>query len=198
MNATRHLGLIAALAIASVFPAAGTASGPGDLPQTAVLPSASAPAFEARMRALWQGIVAGNGGPAMPAFFPRSAYVQVKAISNPVADYRDRLLANFSADVRAAYDYLGRGGRATFVSVRVPHQWSWIAPGGCYNRVGYWHAPGSRLVYRQGGRIRSFGVYSLISWRGEWYVVHLAGYDTPGTVLDPASGAGAFGPPGGC
>ncbi len=105
---------------------------------------------------------------------------------------------NFAADVHAAHRLLAEGGAATLRYVSVPREWAWIAPGGCYNRVGYWHAPGSRLVYRQGGRIRSFGIYSLISWRGQWYVVHLGLWDRPGTVLDPSSGMGTYGPPGGC
>jgi len=64
--------------------------------------------------------------------------------------------------------------------------------------VGYWHAPGSRLVYREQGAVRSIGVFSLISWRGQWYVVHLSSYDSPGTVDSPSTGRGTFGPPGGC
>ena len=31
---------------------------------------------------------------------------------------------------------------------------------------------GARVVYRLGGQLRSFGIASLISWRGRWYVVH--------------------------
>jgi hypothetical protein len=32
---------------------------------------------------------------------------------------------------------------------------------------------GTRLTYRINGHTASFGVFSLISWRGEWYIVHL-------------------------
>lgn len=190
--------LVAALALAGS--ALGTAHGdPGRLPQTAALPSATTARFHARMAALWRGIVRDSVGAARPAFFPESAYLQVKAVSDPAADYRDRLLANFRTDIHAAHVLLGRGAStARLVGVRVPREWAWIVPGYCVNRVGYWHAPGSRLVYREGGRLRSFGVFSLISWRGEWYVVHLSVWDQPGTVDDPAVGAGTFGPAGGC
>ena len=180
-------------ALVAAAPAAGSGStDPGRLPQTGALPSAGTPWFRARMRALWRGIVEDSAAAAEPAFFPRSAYLQVKQITNPGADYRDRLLANFRADIHAAHLLVARGGaRAAFVGVRVPTEWTWITPGYCANRAGYWHAPGSRLVYRQGGRLRSFGVFSLISWRGEWYVVHLAVWDQPGTVDDPSAGVGA-------
>ena len=40
------------------------------------------------MRALWAAIVAGDI-PAGSSFFPLDAYLQVKAIGNPAADYRD-------------------------------------------------------------------------------------------------------------
>jgi hypothetical protein len=172
---------------------------PGKLPQTPALPSSGTPLFHARMNALWRGIVADSLRAALPAFFPRSAYLQVKQIPNAAADYRDRLLGNFRADLHAAHLLLGGGAAsARLVGVRVPREWAWIPPGYCYNRVGYWHAPGSRLVYRERGRLRSFGVFSLISWRGRWYVVHLARWDRPGTVDDPAPGIGTYGPPGGC
>jgi hypothetical protein len=172
---------------------------PGRLPQTAALPSSSSTRFHARIATLWRGIVDDSPAEARPAFFPASAYLQVKQIQSAAADYRNRLLANYRADIHAAHVFLGPGARsARLLSVRVPKEWAWIPPGYCYNRVGYWHAPGSRLVYREGGRVRSFGVFSLISWRGEWYVVHVAVYDRPGTVDDPSAGPGSYGPPGGC
>lgn len=195
--------LVAAVAAAvSASAPAGADRGrgdPGALPQTTALPSAGTVRFRARMAALWRGIVDDSPAAARPAFFPRLAYRQVKQIADADADYGDRLLANYAADIHAAHVLLGRtAASARLVGVRVPKQWTWIPPGYCYNRVGYWHAPGARLVYREGGRVRSFGIFSLISWRGEWYVVHLAVYDRPGTVDDPSAGAGVFGPPGGC
>jgi len=151
------------------------------------------------MADLWRGIVTDSLEAAMPAFFPRSAYIQVKAIGDAAADYRDRLVAGFKLDLRAAHELLGPdAARERFLSVSVPEQWAWIPPGSCSNRIGYWHAPGSRLVYREDGQVRSFGIFSLISWRGEWYVVHLSSYSSPGTVDHPSTGRGAYGPPGGC
>jgi hypothetical protein len=150
------------------------------------------------MNVLWAGIVRDSPRAAISAFFPRAAYLQVKAISAAGSDYDSRLIANFGADVRAAHQLVSGGGHATLLYVSVPREWAWIPPGGCYNKVGYWHAPGARLVYRQNGRIRSFGIYSLISWRGQWYVVHLGVWNKPGTVADPAVGVGNYAPAGGC
>ena len=171
---------------------------PGGLPQTDALPSAATVVFRARMNVLWAGIVRDSPRAAISAFFPRAAYLQVKAIPAAGSDYDGRLLANFGADVRAAHRLVSGGGRATLLYVSVPREWAWIPPGGCYNKVGYWHAPGARLVYRQDGVIRSFGIYSLISWRGRWYVVHLGVWNKPGTVADPAIGVGIYRRVGGC
>lgn len=151
------------------------------------------------MATLWAGIVSDSVERAMAAFFPRSAYLQVKALADPGADYRDRLVHAFALDLAAAHRLLGAGASsARFLRVDVPREWAWIPPGACTNRVGYWHAPGSRLVYEEDGQTRSFGIFSLISWRGQWYVVHLSSYDAPGTVDTPSVGRGSFGPPGGC
>ncbi|MHB8643003.1 MAG: hypothetical protein ACYDA3_08990 [Gaiellaceae bacterium] len=194
----RSASLAAAWSSVLVLAAGAHAGDPGRLPQTRTLPSATTQAFRVRMTVLWRAVVDDAPAQARAAFFPRSAYLQVKAIPNAAGDYRTRLLANFAADIHAAHRLVARGGNATLLEVRVPQEASWIGPGGCYNKVGYWHAPGSRLVYRQDGRVRSFGIYSLISWRGQWYVVHLGPYDRPGNVVAPSNGLGAYGPPGGC
>jgi hypothetical protein len=197
-NRLRRVRLFIVLLLMLGAPSAASATDPGRLPQTTALPTATTGAFRGRMSALWRGITGDSPAEAQAAFFPRDAYLQVKAIPNAGSDYRSRLLANFAADVQAAHRFVASGGPARLRYVAVPHEWAWIAPGGCYNRVGYWHAPGSRLVYSQDGQTRSFGIYSLISWRGQWYVVHLGPYDRPGTVIDPAHGIGTFGSPGGC
>jgi hypothetical protein len=56
-------------------------------------------------------------------------------------------------------------------------------------------------VYERGGVTRSFGITSLISWRGDWYLVHLGAYSRTapvGIVDDAQTGPGEPGPPGGC
>jgi hypothetical protein len=197
--ATGSVALVLAFAAGAAAAWGGIAVDPGKQPQTMTLRSSSTRAFTARMQALWRAIVDDYPRAALPAFFPESAYIQVKQLPDAGADYRDRLLANFRADLHAAHRVVAQsGGRPTLVGVRVPHEWAWIIPGYCANKVGYWHAPGSRLVYRREGRTYSLGIFSLISWRGEWYVVHLSVWDEPGTVDDPSVGVGAFGPAGGC
>ena len=176
---------------------------PARLHQTRALPRAHTAVFRAEMTDLWTALVTGRVRPGVQAFFPLTAYQQVKAIADPSADWHSRLLADFRLDVAAAHHFLRQApGRPHLVRVIVPAaQAAWIDPGVCDNKVGYWHVAGPRLVYRQHGRIRSIGIASLISWRGRWYVVHLGAVlrSTPAGVVDqPADGPGTPGPPGGC
>jgi hypothetical protein len=173
------------------------------LHQTRIKPSGRGRIFAAEMTDLWAAVVTGRPALGMPAFFPLSAYRQVKAIAGPAADWQDRLVADFRLDVRAAHALLGRRARrARLVRVIVPSaQASWITPGICANSVGYWHVAGPRVLYRLRGQLWSIGIASLISWRGRWYVVHFGAVlrSTNGGVVDqPARGAGTPGPPGGC
>src|SRR5258708_6266436 len=104
---------------------------PGTLPQTHVVPRTNVPMFQAEVQDLWQAIVTGNPDAALPFFFPESAYFQVKAISNPAADYKTRLIALYRLDIEAAHALLGsHAASARFVSVTVPtSQAVWIVPG---------------------------------------------------------------------
>jgi hypothetical protein len=176
---------------------------PVGLPQTGAFPSASTQVFDDEMTDLWTAIVTGNSSVAIQSFFPLTAYQQVKAISDPTADWNSRLVGDYVLDIQAAHSFLGaNAANAQLVQEIVPSQYAaWINPGVCYNKVGYWHVPGSRLVYRLDGQLRSIGIASLISWRGQWYVVHLGAVvrnTTAGVVDDPSLGTGATGPPGGC
>jgi hypothetical protein len=175
--------------------------GASETRQTTQQPSDSTPVFGAEMTALWNAIVAGDPALASDVFFPESAYVQLKALSNDSSDYQNRLLGHFRLDVLAAHELVAGGGPAQFSRVVVPPNAAWIGPAQCYNRLGYWHVPGARLVYSQGGATRSLGIASMISWRGYWYVVHLGSVTPPagqGVVDAPASGVGPFVPTGGC
>jgi hypothetical protein len=165
---------------------------PGTLPQTRQFPAADTPRFHAAMSALWQGIVTGSTDRAMPAFFPEAAYAQVKAIQSPRADWVGRLVHGYALDLAAAHALLGPAAAgAQLVRVDVPSQYGhWVPPGTCYNGVGYYEVPNARVVYRAGAQVRSLGIASMISWRGEWYVVHLGAVSQSGVVDDPEVGPG--------
>jgi len=175
----------------------------GALPQTGQFPSSASSTFRAQMAYLWQAVVSGDPVVALPAFFPLAAYRQVKTVPDPATDWGGRLRGGFALDIQAAHDLLGPAAAgATLMGVEVPAGHArWVRPGSCANRVGYWHVAGARVLYRSGGAVRSFGIKSLISWRGNWYVVHLGAVVHPaphGQVDQPASGRGSLGAAGGC
>ncbi len=178
------------------------APGQGSLAQTKARPTAHGRAFRAMVSDLWLAVSTGRPSLARPAFFPLAAYKQVKAVYDAAGDWRSRLWLDFRLDVRAAHRLLGTHPvAAKLVRVIVPSAGAaWIDPGVCYNKVGYWHVAGPRVVYRLHGQVRSFGIASLISWRGVWYVVHFGGITRPavGMVDAPATGPGYPGPQGGC
>ncbi len=170
------------------------------LPQTRTLPSTTDTAFKNLIHDFWLAVSTGNADYAKPAFFPVKAYEQVKAIADPAQDWQNRLWDEFALDVAAVRPLIGQHAR--LLKVIVPMQYAiWVPPGACYNSIGYWHVPGPRVVYERDGVTRSFGITSLISWRGDWYVVHLGAYGRPapvGIVDDAQTGPGVPGPPGGC
>lgn len=180
-----------------------SATGPGSLPQTDKFPSSSSAEFRSEMRALWQGIKADSLPAALPSFFPEAAYLQVKNLPEPRSDYLNRLLVEFQLDVGAAHQLLGsNASSAKLIKVSVPAgQARWISPGDCFNKIGYFQVSGSLVSYEVHGQVMSFGIASLISWRGVWYVVHLGAISrssVTGVVDDPTIGPGTFGPPEGC
>jgi hypothetical protein len=151
---------------------------PSTLPQTNDRPKASGAAFDARVAALFAAIVSDTPDDALPAFFPVHAYEQVKALPNPAGDWRRRLVAAYTRDIHKLHQKLGADpSKATFSRIEVPEERArWVEPGEEGNKLGYYRVYGTRIWYEVDGKQRSFDVTSLISWRGEWYVVHLAGF----------------------
>lgn len=149
------------------------------LPQTEEKPSLRSKSWEQRVKLLFRAIQTDDPKVAMPAFFPVVAYEQVKAIPKPAADWNARLVSAFERDIHAAHNELGNGAMsANPVGMDVPEDRAkWMPPGGEGNKLGYYRVLGSKLRYLDGGGgAKSIEVTSLISWRGEWYVVHLKGF----------------------
>lgn len=140
------------------------------------MPQASGAPFDARVRALWSAIVGDDPDEAMTFFFPLSAYKQVKDVSDPESDWKRRLVAAYQRDVHMLHTRLGPDAiRAVLVKLDVPDSRArWVEPGEEWNKIGYYRVFGSRLRYTVDGSERTFDVKSLISWRGDWYVVHLS------------------------
>jgi hypothetical protein len=166
----------AAPAVAPSSSTAGAADAASPrLPQTRDRPPASSPAVEQRTAALWAAIVKDEPALAMSFFFPLDAYEQVKDVGDPSADWKHRLVAAYERDIHALHARLGaQAATAHLLRLEVPEaQARWVDPGEEWNKLGYYRVFGSKLRYEVDGDSDAFEIKSLISWRGEWYVVHL-------------------------
>ena len=158
----------------TLAPTTTTTIDPGTLPQTDEKPTGTGPAFEARMAALADAIIHNTPDTAISAFFPVSAYKQTKKNTDPAADWKNRLIANFRVDVADANKKLGPNAKnAVFTGVSVPNTAVWVKPGEEYNVGPYWRVFKSQLNFTVDGRNVQIPIESMISWRGQWYVVHL-------------------------
>ena len=150
------------------------------LPQSDERPTLTSASFQRRVALVVRAIVTGDAEAASSAFFPLPAYQQVKDVAKPERDYKFRLLANFKRDVLEYHRALGASAPdAKFDGITVSEKDAkWMAPGTEGNRVGYFRVLRSRLRFTlPTGRTRDFELTSMISWRGEWYVVHLHGFE---------------------
>ena len=150
------------------------------LPQTQDKPSTTSETFRRRIAAVAAAIISDDATPALSSFFPLVAYAQVKDVAKPERDYKFRLLANFTRDVHEYHRALGRDAAgAEFSGVTVSEtQAKWMEPGSEGNKLGYFRVLRSHLQFTlPTGRKRELELTSLISWRGEWYVVHLHGFE---------------------
>lgn len=175
---TAEVPLDAGDATRAAAASSGDASDPGSLPQTRDRPAPSSHALHERAAALWDAIVHDDPERAMAFFFPVTAYEQVKAIAYPASDWRRRLVAAYKRDIRALHEHLGgKAESAKLVRLDVPDPRArWVEPNEESNKLGYWRVYGTRIIYEVDGGERALDVTSLISWRGEWYVVHLTGF----------------------
>lgn len=159
----------------TLAPTTTTTVDPGTLPQTMDMPTTTDPQFQAGLNGFWQAIVVDNPAPAMPFFFPLTAYLQVKAITNPASDWQNRLVAAYQRDIHSLHVDLGPdAASAQLTGIDVPATAQWVLPGAEYNKGSYWRVYSSQVHYTVDGRAGSFTIASMISWRGRWYIVHLA------------------------
>jgi hypothetical protein len=149
------------------------------LPQTRERPRSESIGLRLRLDALVDAIAQDDPARALPAFFPRSAYEQVKAIAEPGRDWQQRLVRAFERDIHEYHRLLGPEAASARLAGLIINERAvrWMDPGAEGNRLGYYRVTRSRLRLRfVRGDERELELTSLISWRGAWYVVHLHGF----------------------
>lgn len=149
------------------------------LPQTKDEPSTEDPRFEKHVALLWEAIVKNEPDLAKSFFFPVEAYEQVKAIKEPAKDWKYRLYKHFKRDIQQYHQRLGKHrDEAKFLRLDVRRKPEWMKVGREGNLIGYYRVTRSLLYYEDHeGRELQLDLTSMISWRGQWFVVHLHGYE---------------------
>jgi hypothetical protein len=150
------------------------------LAQTDERPTAESAFFQRLGPALWQAILEDDAKLALPWFFPVEAYRAVKAIAEPDRDWETRLVRHFERDIHDYRMQLGKfRDEMQYVRIEVPSDGAkWMKPHSECNKLGYWRVLRAQLVYLdREQRERRMEITSMISWRGEWYVVHLHGFE---------------------
>ena len=155
-------------------PTTTTTVDPGTLPQTDEKPTGAGTEFDSRMKTLANAIINNTPDTAISTFFPVAAYKQTKKNTDPAADWNNRLIKSFREDVATANKALGPNAKsAVFTGVTVPNTAVWVKPGEEYNVGPYWRVFKAQMNFTVDGKTVQIPIESMISWRGQWYVVHL-------------------------
>jgi hypothetical protein len=131
-----------------------------------------------KARALFDAIVHDDPEQAMDSFFPREAFLKVKAIADP-GRYYDQLRARFIADIHALHRETPDLAHATFSHLELVKRGGWVKVGEEANRLPYWASRHCWLHYNVGPSQRKLEVRVLITWGTQWYVIHLSEFRGP-------------------
>lgn len=123
-------------------------------------------------RQLLAALVADDPSLARAEFFPREAFMQVKAMARPER-YWDRLYARYELDVHTLHRTRPELAQAEFVKLELKRRGGWVRAREEGNRLPYWAARHALLHYRVGSQLHKLELRVLISWGARWYLIHL-------------------------
>lgn len=135
-------------------------------------PPAADPELERQARSLLLAVIGDEPSRAEGFFFPRQPFTPLKVAQDPDRYWR-RLHAAYARDIQWLHRRWSDWSSATFESIRLTGQVTWVKPGVEHNKIGYYRTYQARLRYRMGEQRLSLFVHTLISWQGRWYVTHL-------------------------
>jgi hypothetical protein len=127
---------------------------------------------EEKARRLFEAIVADDPARAADFFFPREAFLLVKAIPDP-GGYHERLRKHYEADIHALHAALPAGEKS-FERLEIVKRGGWVKVGEEGNRLPYWVSRHSWLHYRVNGKAEKLELRVMITWDDHWYITHLS------------------------
>jgi hypothetical protein len=177
----------------------------GLLPPTADELPTDVASVTSRTVSLWTAIRSDSLSTDMTAFFPVSAYLQMKTgvPSNPPAGYQNCLVALYNMDLGVYRGALGPPpSSAELVSFEVdPSLAHWVPPRACANTIGTGTCPISASPTSRASRWRRSGSSSSARSGafGTWFTSALCPGPRARACSElPAGGPGTPGPGGGC
>ncbi len=122
---------------------------------------------------LFEAIVHNDPRRAADFFFPKEAFMSLKAIADP-ARYYDKLFTRYLEDIQTLHRTHPELAHASFDRFELSRRGGWVKPGDEGNRLPYWAARHSFIHYHVGKQKYRIEVRVLITHQGQWYVTHLS------------------------
>lgn len=135
-----------------------------------VMPALST--WETDARAFVAAIEKNDTSAARAFFFPREAFLPLKAMKGAERYYDEELVKLFDRDVGKAHEQLtAQTGweLAAFEKGRC----AWKEKGTEYNAIPYWSCYRNKLHLKKGDTKVAIPLRTLINWGPRWYVTHL-------------------------
>jgi hypothetical protein len=126
-----------------------------------------------KARRLFEAIQRDEPAVAADFFFPREAFLQVKAMAEP-GRYWDRLRKRYDDDIHALHAAHPELAGAEFVRFELVKRGGWVKVGEEGNKLPYWVSRHSWLHYKVGDKPGKLEVRVCITWDGRWYITHLS------------------------
>lgn len=130
---------------------------------------------EAKARALFTAIQRDDPDLASDFFFPREAFLRVKAVPDP-GKYWDKLYARYREDIHALHRDTPDLANAEYERFELVKRGGWVQVKEEGNHLPYWVSRHSFLHYRVGPKRAKLEVRVLITWDDRWYITHLSAF----------------------
>ncbi len=127
--------------------------------------------FESKAATLVQAIEKNDPELALPLFFPKEAFLELKGIAKP-EEYYQQLVGWFKDDIAREHERLVVQDPLKLVSVK-PGPCSWKKKNSEANNIPYWSCSKTKLTLQVGSKTETLEVKTRINWGKDWYITHL-------------------------
>lgn len=167
----RTLACLATLAFAALASASeATPPIPVENQSRGTMPSQES--WQEDVRVLIASIEKNDAAAARPFFFPRDAFLRLKAMKGADRYYDEELLKLYDRDIGKAHEQL-KGQTGWRLAAFEKGRCVWKEKGTEYNEVPYWSCYRNKIHLEKDGTKVTIPLRTLINWGPRWYVTHL-------------------------